>query len=207
MVNVSSATVLKKEAVESKDEPKWIYIDDDRLAKVEAFLLKNSVLSQQLYRNQNQQPTVQLQPLPASGGSSALKANVPESGVSSQQQTQTSNVDADKNRDAKVPEFWQDSEVQEADFSNWEMPNTPKATSPDVLHSKTNNSGSTDSTAKPCKVKDIFSGLAWQVESEKEQGKLNEQLLEEYKQRQRMLESRNLWLSKETKKLPVASYR
>ena len=77
MANISSAMVIKKEAVQSKDEPKWIYIDDDRLTKVESFLLKNSVLSQQLYRNQNQ-PLVQPQPFPKDQRSSAIKPSPSE---------------------------------------------------------------------------------------------------------------------------------
>lgn len=176
---------------------------------MESFLLKNSVLSQQLYRNQNQQPLFQHQPFPTSqsSGSSSLKEGVPESGDSSKSQTQENCVTAETNKDTKTSEFWKDSEVQGTDFSKWEMPHASNKTSVENSQSNTNSAASTDSPAISQSVKDIFSGLPWKALSEEQHRKLNEQLLQEYKQRQRMLESRFSWSGEETKKLPVASRR
>ena len=194
--------VIKKEAVQSKDEPKWIYIDDDRLTKVESFLLKNSVLSQQLYRNQNQ-PLVQPQPFPKDQSSSAIKPNNPESG----KQAEASNVNEDDRKDAKAAEFWKDSDVRDADFSNWETPSAAKTSQLEGSQSKTSSSLSTDVTVNSKEVKDIFSGSPWKALSPEQLANHNEQLLGEYKQRQIMLESRSSWFSEETKNLPVANYR
>ena len=202
MANISSAMVIKKEAVQSKDEPKWIYIDDDRLTKVESFLLKNSVLSQQLYRNQNQ-PLVQPQPFPKDQRSSALKPSNPESG----KQAEASNVNEDVRNDAKAAEFWKDSDVRDADFSYWETPSAAKTSQLEGSQSKASISSSTDVTVNSKEVKDIFSGSPWKALSPEQLANHNEQLLGEYKQRQMMLESRNSWCSEETKKLPVANYR
>ena len=202
MANISSAMVIKKEAVQSKDEPKWIYIDDDRLTKVESFLLKNSVLSQQLYRNQNQ-PLVQPQPFPKDQSSSAIKPNNPESG----KQAEASNVNEDDRKDAKAAEFWKDSDVRDADFSNWETPSAAKTSQLEGSQSKTSSSLSTDVTVNSKEVKDIFIGSPWKALSPEQLANHNEQLLGEYKQRQIMLESRSSWFSEETKNLPVANYR
>ena len=202
MANISSAMVIKKEAVQSKDEPKWIYIDDDRLTKVESFLLKNSVLSQQLYRNQNQ-PLVQPQPFPKDQGPSAIKPNNPESG----KQAEASNVNENDHKDAIAPEFWKDSDVRDADFSNWETPRAAKTSQLEGSQSKTSSSSSTDVTVNSKEVKDIFSGSPWKALSPEQLANHNEQLLGECKQRQMMLESKNSWFSEETKKLPVANYR
>lgn len=202
MANISSAMVIKKEAVQSKDEPKWIYIDDDRLTKVESFLLKNSVLSQQLYRNQNQ-PLVQPQPFPKDQGPSAIKPNNPESG----KQAEASNVNENDRKDAIAPEFWKDSDVRDTDFSNWETPSAAKTSQLEGSQSKTSSSSSTDVTVNSKEVKDIFSGSPWKALSPEQLANHNEQLLGEYKQRQMMLESKNSWFSEETKKLPVANYR
>ena len=189
--------------MQNKDEPKWIYIDDDRLSRVESFLLKNSVLSQQLYRHQNQQPS-SFQ-APQSYGSSTAKIVGPESVAFSKSQTQgNNNITAETNKDGKMPEFWQDSEIQDADFSRWEIPHTSNTTD---LQNNTISSASSNSNATSCKVMDIFSGFPWKALSSEEHGKLNEQLWQEYNQRQRMLESRRSWSSEETKKLPVAEHR
>lgn len=202
MANISSAMVIKKEAVQSKDEPKWIFIDDDRLTKVESFLLKNSVLSQQLYRNQNQ-PLVQPQPFPKDQRSSAIKSNNPEIG----KQAEASNVNEDDCKDAKTLEFWKDSDIRDTDFSNWETPSAAQTSQLEDSQSKTSSLASTDVAVNSKEVKDIFSGSPWKALSAEQLANHNEHLVGEYKQRSMMLESQNSWFSEETKKLPVANYR
>lgn len=192
MINISSATVIKKEAVQSKDEPKWIYVDDDRLSKVESFLLKNSILSQQLYRNQTQ-PAFDKQCIlgtaTADEASSKLQTQSPDN-ISA---VETSN---DMN-------FWQDPEIPDTDFSSWNMPH---GSSVKKVAEDNESSAFTNATAS-ADVKDIFNGLPWKELSTEEHAKLNEQLLQEHTHQQRMLESRLSWYSEETKKLPVAEHR
>lgn len=192
MINISSATVIKKEAVQSKDEPKWIYVDDDRLSKVESFLLKNSILSQQLYRNQTQ-PAFDKQ---------CISGTAATGEASRKLQTQLSdNISAvETSNDVK---FWQDPEIPDTDFSNW---NVPHGSSDQKVAEENKTSSFTNATATS-DVKDIFNGLPWKELSTEEHAKLNEQLLQERTHQQRMLESRLSWCSEETKKLPVAEHR
>lgn len=205
---MGAATILKKEAVENKDEPKWIYIDEDRLSKVETFLLKNSVLTQQLYGPGNQQLMFQSGPVLASkpSQSSAVKETFPGSSTVSQSQTQTDCASAGA---SKNQEFWQDAEiVKDEDFSNWEMPHAPST----ALGKKSQNNAdgftSVNSTATSgIMIKDIFTGSPWRPLSMEEHKKLDRQLQQEFSQRQNMLESRISWFTEETKRLPVADHR
>ena len=194
--NISSATVIKKEAVQSKDEPKWIYIDDDRLSKVESFLLNNSVLSQQLYKHQNQHVFQ----------SSLTHQSCSSSTISSKSQTLgTDNLSAtETNKDVK---FWQDSDIQGADFLAWEMPHVSNTTLVEGTQNNTNTTTSTNVAAATSIVKDVFSGSPWKALFTEDHRKLDEQLLQEHRQRKRMLESRLSWYSEETKRLPVADHR
>lgn len=207
MANLGAATILKKEAVENKDEPKWIYIDDDRLSKVESFLLKNSVLSQQLYNPRNQQLMFQSCPVQASkpSQSSAMKETFPGSSASGQSQTQRDYASAGA---SKTQEFWQDSEIiKDEDFSNWEIPHTPSTTSGKESQNNADNFTSVNSTAASGKIKDIFTGSPWRPLSVEQHNKLDGQLLQEFSQRQNMLKSRLSWFSEETNRLPVANHR
>ena len=109
---MSLAGVIKKEAVQSIDEPKWIYIDDDQLSMVESFLLKNSVLSQQLHRDQPHPVSqVLIQGVSASGG-----------GIQNQSTSQmSSDISAPlENTDTK---YWKDVDVE--DFSTWDIIHVP----------------------------------------------------------------------------------
>ncbi|KAJ7390027.1 mitochondrial large ribosomal subunit assembly [Desmophyllum pertusum] len=214
VANIGAATILKKEALENKDEPKWIYIDEDRLSKVESFLLKNSVLSQQLYGPQNQQHTFQRQPnvqAPKPTQSSAIKETLTGSSTSSQSQTQPSTQQDDNTHTAavKTQEFWQDTEiVKDEDFSRWEITHAANtASNKEPPQDNADNSSSANSTAAPCKVKDIFSGSPWKPLSAEEHKKLDGKLLQEFSQRQDMLESRLSWFNEETTKLPVANHK
>lgn len=204
VANISSATVIKKEAVQSIDEPKWIYIDDDRLSKVESFLLNNSVLSQQLYKHQNQhafQPSLTHQ---SCGSSTTVSVTTPETASSKSQAQGTDNTSAtETNKDVK---FWQDSGIQGADILAWEMPHVSNTTLVEGAQSNTNTTTSTNVAATSI-VKDIFSGSPWKALSTEEHRKLDEQLLQEHRQRKRMLKSRLSWYNEETKKLPVADHR
>lgn len=205
---MGAATILKKEAVENKDEPKWIYIDEDRLSKVESFLLKNSVLSQQLYGPRNQQPVFHSGPVQASkpSQSSAVKETFPGSSTLSQSQTQTDSASAGI---GKNQEFWQDAEiVKDEDFSNWEMPHAPSTALGKTSQNNAVDFISVNSTATSgVMIKDIFTGSPWRPLSMEEHKKLNRQLLQEFSQRQDILESRLSWFSEETKRLPVANHR
>ena len=205
---MGAATILKKEAVENKDEPKWIYIDEDRLSKVESFLLKNSVLSQQLYGPRNQQLMLQSGPVQASKPlqSSAVKETFPGSSTLSQSQTQTDCASAGA---SKNQEFWQDAEiVKDEDFSNWEMPHTPSTALGKRSQNNADNFIPVHSTATSgIMIKDIFTGSPWRPLSMEEHKNLDRQLLQEFSQRQNMLESRLSWFSEETKRLPVANHR
>lgn len=205
---MGAATILKKEAVENKDEPKWIYIDEDRLSKVESFLLKNSVLSQQLYGPRNQQLVFHSGPVqaPKPSQSSAVKETFHGSSALSQSQTQTDSASAGT---SKNQEFWQDAEiVKDEDFSNWEMPHAPitalgKTSQNNAVDFISVNSTSTSGVM----IKDIFTGSPWRPLSMEEHKKLNRQLLQEFSQRQDILESRLSWFSEETNRLPVANHR
>jgi len=204
---LGAATILKKEAVENKDEPKWIYIDEDRLSKVESFLLKNSVLSQQLYGPQNQQLMFQSDPVQASKLSqgSAVKETFPVSSTLGQSQTQTDCASAGA---SKNQEFWQDAEiVKDEDFSNWEMPHTPSTPSGKNSQNNAGDFTSVNSTAASGVIKDIFTGSPWRPLSAEKHKKLDGQLLQEFSQRQNMLQSRLSWFSEDTKRLPVANHR
>ena len=204
---MGAATILKKEAVENKDEPKWIYIDEDRLSKVESFLLKNSVLSQQLYGPQNQQLMFQSDPVQASKLSqgSAVKETFPVSSTLGQSQTQTDCASAGA---SKNQEFWQDAEiVKDEDFSNWEMPHTPSTPSGKNSQNNADDFTSVNSTAASGVIKDIFTGSPWRPLSAEKHKKLDGQLLQEFSQRQNMLQSRLSWFSEDTKRLPVANHR
>lgn len=204
---MGAATILKKEAVENKDEPKWIYIDEDRLSKVESFLLKNSVLSQQLYGPQNQQLMFQSDPVQASKLSqgSAVKETFPVSSTLGQSQTQTDCASAGA---SKNQEFWQDAEiVKDEDFSNWEMPHTPSTPSGKNSQNNAGDFTSVNSTAASGVIKDIFTGSPWRPLSAEKHKKLDGQLLQEFSQRQNMLQSRLSWFSEDTKRLPVANHR
>lgn len=188
---MSLAGVIKKEAVQSIDEPKWIYIDDDQLSMVESFLLKNSVLSQQLHRDQPHPVSqVLVQAVSASRG-----------GIQNQSTSQMSS-------DISVPlentdtKYWKDVDVE--DFSTWDI-HVPHA----ISGSSSNDSSSlaTKSTVCTPAVNDIFTGLPWTELTEENHIKLSEQLLQGYKQRQEMLE-----LSWHTEfdpkyKLPVSDHR
>ena len=205
---MGAATILKKEAVENKDEPRWIYIDEDRLSKVESFLLKNSVLSQQLYGPQNQQLMFQSGPVQASKPlqSSAVKETFPGRSTLCQSQTQTycASAGASKNQ-----EFWQDAEIiKDEDFSNWEMPHTSSTASGKKSENNADIFTSLNSSAASgIVIKDIFTGSPWRPMSAENHKKLDRQLLQEFSQRQNMLESRLSWFSEETKRLPVANHR
>lgn len=202
-----AATILKKEAVENKDEPKWIYIDEDRLSKVESFLLKNTVLSQQLYGPRNQQLMFQSGPVQASkpSQSSAVKETFPGSSTLSQSQTQTGCASAGA---SKNQEFWQDAEiVKDEDFSNWEMPHTPSTPSGKNSQNNADDFTSVNSTAASGVIKDIFTGSPWRPLSAEKHKKLDGQLLQEFSQRQNMLQSRLSWFSEDAKRLPVANHR
>lgn len=204
---MGAATILKKEAVENKDEPKWIYIDEDRLSKVESFLLKNSVLSQQLYGPQNQQLMFQSDPVQASKLSqgSAVKETFPVSSTLGQSQTQTDCASAGA---SKNQEFWQDAEiVKDEDFSNWEMPHTPSTALGKNSQNNADDFTSVNSTAASGLIKDIFTGSPWRPLSAEKHKKLDGQLLQEFSQRQNMLQSRLSWFSEDTKRLPVANHR
>lgn len=209
---MGAATILKKEAVENKDEPKWIYIDEDRLSKVESFLLKNSVLSQQLYGPRNQQLVFHSGPVQASKPSQSSAANkvqqqtFPGSSTLSQSQTQTDSASAGT---SKNQEFWQDAEiVKDEDFSNWEMPHAPSTGLRKTSQNNAVDFISVNSTVTSgIMIKDIFTGSPWRPLSMGEHKKLDRQLLQEFSQRQNMLESRLSWFSEETKRLPVANHR
>jgi len=204
---LGAATILKKEAVENKDEPKWIYIDEDRLSKVESFLLKNSVLSQQLYGPRNQQPMFQSGPVQATKPSQsfAVKENFPGSSTLSQSLTPTDCASAEA---SKNQEFWQDAEiVKDEDFSNWEMPHTPSTVLGKNSQNNPDNFTSENSTAASGMIKDLFTGSPWRPLSAEKHKKLDGQLLQEFSQRQNMLESRLSWFSEDTKRLPVANHR
>ena len=193
--------------MENKDEPKWIYIDEDRLSKVESFLLKNSVLSQQLYGPQNQQLMFQSGPVQESKSSqsSAVKETFPGSSSLSQSQTQTdcASVGASKNH-----EFWQDAEiVKDENFSNWEMPHTPSTTLGKNSQNNADDFTSVTSTAASGMIKDIFTGSPWRPLSADKHKILDRQLLQDFSQRQNMLESRLSWFSEDTERLPVANHR
>ena len=204
VANISSATVIKKEAVQSNDEPKWIYIDDDRLSKVESFLLNNSVLSQQLYKQQSQSAFPPSLTRQSCGLSTTISETTPETASSKSQTQGTDDTSTtETNKDVK---FWQDSEIQGADFSVWEMPHASNTTLVKGAQANTNTTTSTNAAATSV-VKDIFCGTPWKALSTEEHRKLDEQLLQEYRQRQRMLESRLSWYSEETRKLPVADHR
>ncbi|XP_078378634.1 uncharacterized protein LOC144661700 [Oculina patagonica] len=195
VANIGAATILKKEAIENKDEPKWIYIDEERLSKVESFLLKNSVLSQQLYG-----PYQASKP---SQSSAAVKETFPGSRTSNQPQFQ---------RDpgaSNTQEFWQDSEiVKNEEFSSWEIPHASNAPSGKEAENNADNVMSADSSAGSSVIKDIFSGSPWKPLSAEQHKKLDAQLLQEFSQRQNMLESRLSWFNEETTKtLPVANHR
>ena len=205
---MGAAAILKKEAVENKDEPRWIYIDEDRLSKVESFLLKNAVLSQQLYGPQNQQLMFQSGPVQASkpSQSSAVKETFPGRSTLCQSQTQTYSASAGA---SKNQEFWQDAEiVKDEDFSNWEMPHTSST----AWGKKSENNADiftslNSSAASGIMIKDIFTGSPSRPMSAENHKKLDRQLLQEFSQRQNMLESRLSWFSEETKRLPVANHR
>jgi len=204
---LGAATILKKEAVENKDEPKWIYIDEDRLSKVESFLLKNSVLSQQLYGPRNQQPMFQSGPVQASkpAQSSAVKETFPGRSILSQSLIQTDDASAGA---SKNQEFWQDAEiVKDEDFSSWEMLHTPSTATVKNSQDNTGNLASVDSTAASGMIKDIFTGSPWRPLSGEKHKTLDGQLLQEFLQRKNMMESKLSWFSDDTKRLPVATHR
>lgn len=197
MASIGAATILKKEAIENKDEPKWIYIDEERLSKVESFLLKNSVLSQQLY---SPQPFQASKP---SQSSVAVKETFPGSRTLNQSQTQ---------RDpgaSKIQDFWQDSEiVKDEEFSSWEIPHASNTASDKESQNNADNVMSANSSAGFSVIKDIFSGSPWKPLSTEQHKNLDAQLLQEFSQRQNMLESRLSWFNEETTKtLPVANHR
>ena len=195
--------------MENKDEPKWIYIDEDRLSKVESFLLKNSVLSQQLYGPQNQQLMFQSCPVQASKPSQSSEVKEPFPGGSASSLSQTERDCASAGA-SKTQEFWQDAEiVKDEDFSNWEIPHTP--TTGTALGKNSQNNAddftSVNSAAASGMITDIFTGSPWKPLSAEKHKQLDGQLLQEFSQRQNMLESRLSWFSEETKRLPVASHR
>lgn len=191
MANISLAGVMKKEAVQSIDEPKWIYIDDNRLSLVESFLLKNSVLSQQLHRNQlHPVSQVLIKAVRASGG-----------GVHNQSTSQMSSDNSVplENTDTK---YWKDVDVE--DFSTWDIHVSHAI---NVSSSNDSSSLATKSTGCTPVVNDIFTGLSWKELTEENHIKLSEQLLQGYKQRQEMLESRMSWHTEPKYKLPVSDHR
>ena len=202
VAHTGAATILKKEAIENKDEPRWIYIDEERLSNVESFLLKNSVLSQQLYNPQKYQQLISpLQPFQASQNSVAVKDTFPGSSTPSQLQTQKDDTSAGAD---KIQEFWKDSEiVKDEDFSNWEIPQVTNKESPN----NANNVTSANSSAGCSVVKDIFSGSPWKPLSTEQHNKLDTQLFQEFSQRQNLLESELSWFNEQTKTLPVTNHR
>lgn len=191
VANMSLAGVIKKEAVQSIDEPKWIYIDDDQLSMVESFLLKNSVLSQQLHRDQPHPVSqVLIQGVSASGG-----------GIQNQSTSQmSSDISAPlENTDTK---YWKDVDVE--DFSTWDI-HVPHAIN--VSSSNDSCSLATKSTGCTPVVNDIFTGLPWKEFTEENHIKLSEHLLQGFKQRQEMLETRMSWHAEPKYKLPVSDHR
>lgn len=189
---MSLAGVIKKEAVQSIDEPKWIYIGDDQLSMVESFLLKNSVLSQQLHRDQPHPVSqVLIQGVSASGG-----------GIQNQSTSQmSSDISAPlENTDTK---YWKDVDVE--DFSTWDIIHVPHAIN--VSSSNDSCSLATKSTGCTPVVNDIFTGLPWKEFTEENHLKLSEQLLQGFKQRQEMLETRMSWHAEPKNKLPVSDHR
>ena len=176
------------------------------MSKVESFLLKNSVLTQQLYGLQNQQLTFQSHPVQASKPSQSFVVKQFFSGTctSSHSQTQRDYTSAEA---SKTQEFWQDAEAEDEEFSNWEMPHTPSSTL--GMNSQNNAEDFTpiNSTAASGTIKDIFTGSPWRPLSAEKHEALDRQLLQEFSQRQIMLESRLSWFSEETKRLPVVNHR
>ena len=188
---MSLAGVIKKEAVQSIDEPKWIYIDDDQLSMVESFLLKNSVLSQQLHRDQPHPVSqVLIQGVSVSGG-----------GIQNQSTSQmSSDISAPlENTDTK---YWKDVDVE--DFSSWDI-HVPYAVN--VSSSNDSCSLATKSTGCTPVVNDIFTGLPWKEFTQENHIKLSEHLLQGFKQRQEMLETRMSWHAEPKNKLPVSDHR
>ena len=87
------------------------------------------------------------------------------------------------------------------------MPHTPSSTL--GVNSQNNADDFTPviSTAASDTIKDIFTGSPWRPLSAEKHEALDRQLLQEYSQRQNMLESRLSWFSEETKRLPVVNHR
>lgn len=208
MASIGAASILKKEAMENKDEPRWIYIDEDRLSKVESFLLKHSVLSQQLYGPKNQQHIFQHQPFQAYKPSQGPSNKIPLPGSSTSSHSQTQGKTNPSNTGTNTQEFWQDSEiVKEQDFSTWEISPASNVSSEEEPQKNADSLMSANSSAPSPVVRDIFNGSPWKLLSTENHKELNKQLLQEFSHRQNMLESRLSWFSDETKKLPVASHR
>ncbi|XP_020611407.1 DExH-box ATP-dependent RNA helicase DExH3-like [Orbicella faveolata] len=136
---------------------------------------------------------------------SAVKETFPVSSTLGQSQTQTDCASAGA---SKNQEFWQDAEiVKDEDFSNWEMPHTPSTPSGKNSQNNAGDFTSVNSTAASGVIKDIFTGSPWRPLSAEKHKKLDGQLLQEFSQRQNMLQSRLSWFSEDTKRLPVANHR
>lgn len=200
VASVGAASVLKKEAMENKDEPRWIYIDDEKLSKVESFLLKYSVLRQQPYEPRNQQQILQCQPAQVAEKSLGPVNEIVLPGSSHESYSQSVSTNPE--------EFKQDPViVKEHDFLNFPAQNTSES----FIRKKTQYNADSfapfNSFTTSSVVKDVFSGSPWKPLLSEQHKELSQQLLQEFSNRQNMLRSRNSCFNNETKTLPVASHR
>lgn len=186
--------------MENKDEPRWIYIDDEKLSKVESFLLKYSVLRQQPYEPRIQQQILQCQPAQVAEQSLGPVNEIVLPGSSHESYSQSVSTNPE--------EFKQDPViVKEHDFLNFPAQNTSESFIKKKTQYNADSFAPFNSFTTSSVVKDVFSGSPWKPLFSEQHKELSRQLLQEFSNRQNMLRSRNSCFNNETKTLPVASHR